>query len=203
MTLISIICPTIEGREHWVERCEIAYEKTISDEFDWEFLLIENQPTCGLAWRAGLKEAEGDYIQLTADDIEPLAGWLEPAIEVVDEGNLPSPLIYEPDREKVQSFGDVWQPPADRLPEDGTEANITRVPFASREQFDRIGLMLPTHYFTDNWVTFRGGDCGFKTLLCSGYALVHHTAPEGRIDWRMRTDREAYERYRTGLMKVQ
>jgi len=40
--LISIVCPTIAGREHWLERCECSYCETT--ELEHEFIVVRDYP---------------------------------------------------------------------------------------------------------------------------------------------------------------
>ena len=66
--MISIICPTISGREHWLERCRVSYLETT--QMEYEFIILDDFPSCNAAWNVGIREAKGDYLHLTADDIE-------------------------------------------------------------------------------------------------------------------------------------
>ena len=40
--MISIVVPTITGREHWLERCVEAYHKTLQDIPDYQIIVIKD-----------------------------------------------------------------------------------------------------------------------------------------------------------------
>jgi hypothetical protein len=75
--VISVVIPTIAGREHWLGNCIHAYERCSGD---IEIITVTDRETCGEAWAEGGKRAQGDFIHFTADDIEPHDGWDEAAI---------------------------------------------------------------------------------------------------------------------------
>lgn len=183
--LISIPLPTIAGREQWYERAVAAYVRTTPNV---QVITIRDAPTCGEAWRRGLAMARGDYIHFGADDVEMHPGWWEAAVAVIDAGYLPAPRVVNSDG-SLQTCGD------EREMEDGEIPAFTRGPFVSREQWERLRPMIPLHYFTDTWVTFRGRQIGIETVVCRGYEYTHHSAAEGRMDCRMRPDRQAFEAY--------
>lgn len=185
--MISVVIPTIAGREHWLERCTTNYADRSTG---IEFLIVRDMPTCGQAWEAGAKKAMGDYLHFTADDIEPHEGWDEAAIRCADEGALPSARILNSDG-TLQSCG-VWG--AD-MPE-GTETDIARVPFLRRDWWEQGGWILPAHYYTDNWISERGKQLRIPTKVCRDYLFTHHYASEGRLDHRMDADRAIFAAWR-------
>jgi glycosyltransferase involved in cell wall biosynthesis len=185
--LISVIVPTITGREPSLDRCLRAYQDTSPD--DTEIIVILDQPTCGIAWNAGAERAGGRYLHFTADDIEPVEDWWEPAVAVVEDGKTPCPMVLNSNG-SLQSCGE-WGV----LHPDGTPTDIARVPFVSRSQWDTIGPSLETHYYTDNWVAVRAVAAGIPCVTCQGYTLIHHFDPHGRLDGsdgRMMDDYHAY-----------
>jgi glycosyltransferase involved in cell wall biosynthesis len=186
--MISVIIPTIRVREEagWLDRCLDAYEKTTHG--DWEPIVIRDKPTCGIAWNEGIAKARGRYIHLTADDIEPLSCWDKAGIESADRGELPAARILNTDG-TLQSCG------TDANEHDeGEEATIARIPFGTREQFDKIGPMLEVHYQTDQWFSHRGRQVGYPTIVRRNYAFYHHFAPEGRLDSRLSADVRYYHK---------
>jgi glycosyltransferase involved in cell wall biosynthesis len=185
--MISVIIPTITGREHWLERCKAAYLAT-TPMFEYETIVLRDYPSCGTAWNKGIERAVGDYIHLTADDIEPLPGWWKPAIESADRGELPAARILNTDG-TLQSCGTDANEH-----EEGEVATIARIPFATREQFEKIGPMLDIHYQTDQWFSHRGRICGYPTIVRRDYLFYHHFAPEGRLDHRLAADVREYHR---------
>lgn len=177
---LSVVVPTIRGREHWLEQTVQEFAKTTT--VDYELLVERDHDVCGTAWNAGIERANGRYILIGADDLFPLAGWFEAARAVADAGQLPSALVLNPDR-TVQSCGDWTHPVAD-----GTESKIARVPFATREQMLAIYPILPIHYATDDWFSHRGRLCGWPSVITKKFSFVHHFAMEGRIDERVMDD---------------
>lgn len=184
--MISIVIPTIQGREHWLERCVTSYAATLVGARH-EFLIYKDRAACGIAWNEGLAEAQGAYIHLTADDIEAHPGWWEAGVACVDRGHLPSARILNTDG-TLQSCGTDHHEH-----EDGEEAFVARIPFASREQFDRIGPMMNEHYMGDYWFSHRGRQVGLTSVVVRDYLFTHHYAQEGRIDT-LQADVKVYKR---------
>jgi hypothetical protein len=184
--------PTIAGREEWLERTVKAYyAKTITP---FEILEEYDHPGCGPAWQAGGGRAVGRYIFTAADDLEPkVKGWETAAMAVCDAGKLPAPIIYYPDG-RIQSCGEHWE----MLDDDGEETMYTRAPMMSRAQWEIVQPMLPCHYFTDNWVSWRGWNAEIPTVITYGFELIHHLAPEGRDESRMATDGDIFGRATQG-----
>jgi hypothetical protein len=170
--LISVVIPTIKGREHHLERCIDAYQQRTED---FEFIFEVDHRTCGSAWLAGGTKALGDYIHFTADDLEPHPGWWEAAVRCIDSGCLPCPRILRPDG-SLESCGQ-WGTETD----EGTETDIARVPFLSRQMWERGAWVLPAHYYTDNWIATRGRQLGIPTVVCRDYGFTHYYASEGRL----------------------
>ena len=188
--MITIIVPTVTGREDYYERCVNAYENNTEDES--EIITIKDRPTCGLAWQDGVELADRDthYIHFTADDLEPCIGWDHHARAVADAGNLPAPLIFTQDTGFEEKLG---------ITPDGF---FSRIPFCTREQWEEIGPMIPLHYFTDNWFSWRGRQVGYEIVLAEGYAFKHHWAMAVRgagmpPHERMSFDAAEYEHYKT------
>jgi hypothetical protein len=169
--MISVVVPTITGREHHLARCLAAYREHGGE---LELVVIEDAPTCGHAWEEGGNQAQGDYIHFSADDLVPHAGWWEAAVSYADKGELPCPRILRPDG-SLESCGE-WG--AER--EEGTETNIARIPFLSREMWEKGGWILRAHYYTDNFIWHRGQQLGIPTVIARGYQFTHYYAAEGR-----------------------
>lgn len=185
-SVISVVIPTITGREHWLDRCLDAYRKTLRY-IEHEIIVIKDRPACGIAWNEGIEQAKGNYIHLSADDLEPIQGWVGAAVVTAKRGELPSARILNTDG-TLQSCG------TDHLEhEEGEEAFVARIPFATREQFNRIGPMLTNHYMGDYWFSHRGRECGYPSVVRRDYCFVHHYAQEGRIDT-LAADVRAYKK---------
>lgn len=187
--VISVVVPTIPGREHHLERCVRAYQTLTTHKIE---LLVENgHPTCGDAWQVGAERATGDYLHLTADDLEPHEGWDAAAIETVDRDALPAPRVLNPDGTLYAAY--PWGDP-----DDWTHIAMSVVPFMRVLDWERIGPMIPGHhYYTDNWVTYRARLIGLDVVYRRAYEFVHHWAQEGRgagmsSEARMEHDRRLY-----------
>jgi hypothetical protein len=171
MPLITVVVPTIRGREIDYERCVDAYRRTTDDV---QLITVRDLPTCGEAWNEGAKQAAGDYLHLTCDDLEPHDGWWQPAIEAVRRGYLPAPRVVNADG-VLDSCGLHGV----ELP-DKAIVQMSVIPFMSREQWDKIGPTLSVHYFSDNWLSWRGAQEGYPTVVRRQYSFTHHWAQPGR-----------------------
>lgn len=200
LELITVVVPTIQGREASLERCLASYQQHTPD---YEIVVIHDAPNCGVAWQYAAEHSTGDYVAFTADDIEAHPGWWQDAVQMIDQGALPAPVIYHTDG-TVQSCGGSWE----TLEPDHAYTEFTRAPFVSRDQWDRaIKPMIPIHYFTDNWCTYRAGLHGIPTVVCHAYKLTHHLADQGRgagLSWegRMQADHRMFELYAQGKVPL-
>lgn len=186
---VAVIVPTIAGREDFLELCLDAYERTAPDA---TVVVVKDEPTCGIAWAKGADHVgDFDYLHLTADDLEPQDDWLQAAVETVDAGYIPAPLVLLTDG-TLQSAGlqgfDVYTGSyADWQLVEGTT-----VPFVSREMWNKIG-MIDTQYCTDLWVSrigrMRGG---WETVIRTPIQFVHHNAMAGRIQHQAPSDTQIY-----------
>lgn len=170
--MISIIIPTITGREIHFERCITAYQQRTANDF--EILVERDHPAVGPAWNAGAARATGEFLHLTADDLEPAEGWDVAAIDAVDHGYLPAPRVTN-QHGRLDSCGLHGV----EL-ENGARVPMSVIPFLTRALFDEIGPVLPIHYFTDNWISWRAARAGWSTRVCRGFAFTHHWAEVGR-----------------------
>lgn len=176
--MISVIVPTVKGRERFLGECLASYAAHTTD---YELHVIADRATCGIAWLDGADKAEGDYIHFSADDLQPLAGWWQPAVQLCDMGILPAPRILNGDG-TLQTCG--GQDGFEEKPT-GHLTDFTRIPFMSREQWTRIRphveqFLLEAHYFTDNCISWAGQVEGMRTAVHRGYAFIHHFAQERR-----------------------
>lgn len=189
---ISIIIPTVTGREDHLERCIRTYTQLSCDSYCPEVIVEHNHPTCGLAWQAGWEKSTGDYIHLSDDDIEPAAGWHAPAVETVNRGYLPAPLVFDP-----QGVPRSW-PVVGQIGDDWAPVHMSALPFASRPQMEKIAPLFTAHYYTDDFFSTRGIQAGFPCVLRTGYTFTHWYAQVKRgagmsEPARMDHDRALYE----------
>ena len=191
MATISVIVPTIDGREDHLARCLDAYRERTRH--DLELVVETNHPTCGLAWNAGAKRATGEFLHFTADDLEPLEDWDARAVDFCKVELIPAPsaVVDLTDESRSRYL-------ADRQPVSGVGADIDVVPFCSREQFGKVGEFLTCHYFTDSYFTYRAIARQIRIMGCTGYAFHHHVSAVGRgagmsAEERMAHDQAIYE----------
>lgn len=166
--LISIVIPTIDGREEWLDRCVKAYQAVTPMS---EVIVVKNEPTCGHAWVEGYRRSRGKYVHFTADDITPFYGWYTDAINACNLGKVPVCDV------KAPNGNDAWcmAPLGDM----GHVRNVL-VPFLSRDQLAYGGWLLPIHYGSDDWVSYRAVQLGMPLVVAPSYKVTHHVADEGR-----------------------
>jgi hypothetical protein len=174
LPVISVIIPTVTGREDHFTRCISAYGTCSQGAYDLQLVVERDHPSCGAAWQAGLERAKGDYIHLTCDDIEPLPGWHVPAIEAVENGFLPAPQVYDPNgvpqsHPQPGVVGMDWAP-----------VHMSALPFCSAGQMEKIAPLMTAHYFTDDFFSYRGIRQGWQCKLRVHYAFRHHWAQHRR-----------------------
>ena len=137
--LISIVIPTVPGREDHYERCLRAYQERTASKH--EIVTETDHATVGLAWQAGAERAAGDYIHLTCDDLEPLDGWDLAAVEASEAGFVPAPKVTDARTGQLQSW-----PAWGREHEDGTDAGFSAIPFLSRAMWEVVRPLFTGHY---------------------------------------------------------
>lgn len=173
--MISIVIPTIKGREHWLERCLESYRANTLVEH--EIKILRDYPNCNSAWNAALEgELKYDVIHLTADDIEAHADWDTVGLKALEGHYLPCPLILNGDG-SVQSFGDDAH---DRP--DGSRSEVARIPLFRKEWVQYFYPFPEIQYMGDYWLTAKCKRFGIPTLVVRKFVFTHHTAPEGRLN---------------------
>jgi hypothetical protein len=174
LPVISVIIPTIDGREDHLERCVNSYQKNAAGAYELDLIIEQNHSSCGLGWQAGIPRVKGEFIHLTCDDIEAKPGWASPAVEAVLKGFCPAPQVvdasgYPQSCPVVGQFAPDWTPVA-----------MTSLPFFSRAQAEKILPLFTAHYYTDNWVGWRAERAGWPVVLRSEYAFTHYYAQHKR-----------------------
>ncbi len=172
--MISVVVPTVTGREDHLARCVEAYETRGTQPV--EIIVVKDRPTCGLAWIDGAATATGDYVHFTADDLEPHDFWDAEATLLVDADVVPSPRILGPTglTEFCGYHHDVELPT-------GLEVSMrSPVPFLSRAMLAECLPLLPAHYYTDDWVDYRLRRAGHRVVVCRSFGFTHHWAMPGR-----------------------
>ena len=190
--MVDLIIPTVTGREDTLERCLEAYRRNTAPDI-LNYIVIKDEATCGLAWKKGMEESEAPYVALSCDDLEvtsPL--WAGACCQTVDAGYLPSPIVRRPDGTLESCGGDMKAPHCliSTMLENGVAVDFSPVPFMSREQADAIG-MHRGHYKTDTYVSHKGRQLGWSTVITHGYEFVHHHSNVKRLR-PSRDDDQAY-----------
>lgn len=187
--LISVVVPTIQGREDHYARCVDAYASRST--VDIEIITENDHPAVGPAWNAGAERATGDILHFTADDLEPHQGWDVAAIEAIERGKLPAPRI-------INQYGHLDSCGFHGIEmEDWAPVRMSVVPFLPRAVWEQIKPVLPIHYFTDDWISYRARKIGWPPVVRRDFAFTHHWATHGRgagmsYDGRMRHDQRVY-----------
>lgn len=178
--VIDVVIPTVLGREESLERCVDSYQRTSSVELN--IIIVPESRTCGWGWLQGLAAMRAPYVLLACDDQEAVnLRWADKCIETADEDQLPCPRVWNSDGSVQSNGGDMkllhhLNP---RPQKDGRPVDYTTVPFMSAKQAEAIG-MLPVHYASDVWVSYRGRQLGYPTVLRHGFDIIHHREDVGR-----------------------
>ena len=177
LPLISVIIPTVTGREDHYERCLAAYHERTSP-VRLEIITEHDHATVGLAWQAGAERATGDYLHFTCDDLEPLDGWDVAAVKAADAGIVPAPRVTHALTGELQSW-----PAWGREHEDGTDAGFSAIPFLSRAMWEVVRPLFTGHYLLHRRLhLLPGAGCG---LAVPDVQRVRVPAPLGAAPpWR-------------------
>lgn len=184
---ISVVIPTVTGREESLERCREAYRETLRG-IPAEIIVVRNRPTCSEGANDGVAKARGTYVHNTADDLEPHAGWYEAGRACLDGGAIPSAYLLLPDG--VSTDGAVG--------EDGEEAAMAPIPLIRRE--DWVDWP-PIHYGSDVFWSAAMRQRGCQIRWCHGFRFTHHRTQDRarvRMEGRYMDDMKAC---RAGLIE--
>jgi len=190
---VTIVVPTIEGREEMCALTVAAFRATVAADL-LQIVLVKDRQTIGEAWNDGAEASDGKYMMLAADDVLPRPGWLEVCIEAVEGGYYPSPHIVKDDGGTLAtgSMGGGWL-----LTEAADWAPVvsSQFPFMLRDAWPDIGECLPIHYFADDYLASRARAAGWMVAYREGYGLMHLEGTIGREQLKARamTDRLEFE----------
>lgn len=183
--LIDVVIPTVPGREELLESCIASYELSTAPGV-LNFIVERGHDCCGKAWQAGMEKSTAPYVHLSADDIEMVSHtWAAVCMESADKGRLPCPLVLNPDM-SVQSCGGNMRAKGHVVKErqrNRAVCDFTTLPFLTRNQAEQIG-MIDAHTMTDVWVSYRGRQLGWPTVVLHEYEVIHHYSDIGRISSR-------------------
>lgn len=183
--MLSIVIPTIDGREDTLKRCEDAYRSTLEGT-KYEIVVVRNERNWPTACNEGYRQAKGDVLHFTADDLEPLPGWhVEALLALSVRDELPAPKVFN------YSADGEWANWEDGP--DGSLTHFTRIPLMTRSQYERIGPWPEIDYYADLWLSEYGRTLGIETRMIHSYAFVHYWSQVGRIDTKIRLDKSGRE----------
>ena len=170
---ISIIMPTIDGREESRETMLRAYQERTP--YPIEIILKYNYPNWPAGCNAGQLDATGDVLHFGSDDLEPLAGWADAMLRTLAANEIPAPQLWD-----FVKTGAPVNERADGPP--GAIPGFSRAPSLTRAMAECIGPWPEIPYYADNWVSDKGRLCGYESRVTAGYGFIHHWHPVGRLD---------------------
>lgn len=180
--LLSLIVPTIPGREYLLEQTIDGLRKAVAADFpdeDVQVIVPENYATIGEAWNAGMEDAEGEYAWLGADDAVVAPGALEAARAAAEQGFWPSPRITNPDG-TLHSCGTLGQGALLGECATGTRCHASPFPFFAVKHWDAIGPCLPIHYYADDYLGWRAESALIEPVVVREYEIRHLEGKVGR-----------------------
>ena len=186
--LISVVIPTVQGREEHLERCVDAYEHRTNAQI--ETIIVRDEPTCGIAWQKGSELAGGYFLHFTADDLEPALGWDVRARRAAEDGIIPMPTIWNGVSGTLEPLGP-------------NTTGCTRIPFCTMKQWEQIGPMIPLHYYTDNWFSHKAIQAGLLLRETHGYSFRHHWAMSARGAGMSQSERMVYDEHEFGRYLIE
>ncbi len=196
MTLLSVLIPTVGGREQMLLQVTAAIRV---EHPDAEILITE-----GRSWGAGLNallappgsvnrliigQATGDYISCCCDDTVPQEGWFEAGRAMLDSGVEPASRYFTVDGDPVH--------PVDEMPH-GETVGWCRSFLLTREIYERVGPFIDATWYADWDYSERLIAAGIPIRACDGFSFTHLDGPRGWLtpaeDARQRAEYEASHR---------
>jgi hypothetical protein len=169
---IVVVIPTIPERKESLEVCVAKYTMTLEG-VPHEIKTIHGCDTCGEGWDIGVRYAlsvGSKYVHITADDIDPLPGWYQTAVEVMDAGFLPTQWMD--DRGVGISYPGQF--------EDWDEEIACSLPFCFTEDAAEILPYPHLHTPIDLWWSAMMRRNGHRWCYHHGFGFVHRADPRGR-----------------------
>lgn len=197
--VVAVVIPTIAGREDHLERCLAAYDAERGPDLRVRAIVVRDAPTCGVAWQSACESIAAsplphpDFLHLTADDLEPAPGALLAAIEACTNGNLPAPHVLTADG-LTQSAGGAGDGVLWEQSHAGRVSNWCAIPFLPWPAWRMVGPMIPLHYYTDDWFSYRCRMLGYKFRFTPDYRFTHYDAMVGRGAGMTQHERAAVDR---------
>ena len=161
MTVLSVLIPTVGGREDMLHQVKTACEQTVPG---CEVLIVY-----GFSWGEGLNQlatvAKGDYWSCCCDDTVPLPGWFEAGRALVDEGLTPASRYLNVDGSPLKHG---WDDAPHRKVLDWCRSFLlTPAIYAD------VGPFIDATWYTDIDYSERLRKSGREIVACDGYAFTH------------------------------
>jgi len=190
--LLSIIVPTIQGREASLQRAIDAYQATT--ECPHEFVVVHDEPSWSRGCNVGYERAEGSLLLFAADDLEPVPGWWRGATQLLlgKANEIPAPKVLN------HSADGPWDNNGDGA--DGALTHFTRIPMMRRDQYERIGVWPEVDYASDVWVSEKARTLGIEARMVHSFCFIHHWSQVGRTD---QPERLAYSEARLQELRAE
>ena len=187
--MISIVIPTVDGREEHLERCINSYENNTFS--DYELIVVHNQKTCGEAWDLGSNDAKGDFIHFTADDLECHKGWDIAAKVATAINAMPHPRCYRVDGTLDDRYGGA---------NDLIDVPMTTIPFMTMEMWKKIKssvsgdeVFMKLHYYSDDWISWLAHQNEINIVSRHGYDFIHYIAQVRRGAGMLESERMGFD----------
>lgn len=194
---VAVIVPTVPGREADLERTTRAYEA----EPHVYVLPQYGHKAVGAGWRAGVEavlerpQAERpEFVMLGNDDMPPLPGWLMPAIQTIDDGFTPCPVLWS---EKDGLLGLESAGRWGVYTSEGAIVGWAPMTMFRLAEWHLLGEMPPIHYWSDNWFSDASAlRLGRPLRVTRGFQFTHTWAEPGRRSMDTPEGREHNRLYR-------
>jgi hypothetical protein len=92
--MLTVIIPTITGREESLARTIASYETTLNG-VPHELIVVKDESSWPRACNTGYQQAKGDIIHWTADDLEAMPGWYTDIPAALQQDELPAPAVFD------------------------------------------------------------------------------------------------------------
>lgn len=200
MTTLTLLVPTVEGRERSLERTMLSYAENSPGVFTQR--IVKGYPSIGAAWADTLPTTHTDLAHLTTDDVTAESKWRREIIkEWDDHRGLAVPLVMRMPGMELESHGRHGAMYIHR-----TQVFWCGVPVVPKCCYQAISTALLTaapmgdiHYYSDNLTSDVLRMHGHQQIALPSYRLGHWWADGGARSERWATDETNYRNWRTPL----
>jgi len=181
MTVLSVLIPTVGGREDMLHQVKTACEQTVPG---CEVLVVY-----GFSWGEGLNQlatvAKGDYWSCCCDDTVPLPGWFDAGRARLDAGMEPASRYFNADGTPLHAIDDA---------PDGLPIGWCRSFLITPQMYDAVGPFIDATWYADWDYSERLVAAGWPIVATDGFAFTHlHGSREWLTPEEDRRQRAEYE----------